>query len=55
MEKQRFIVKTRVKFGMIVGYIIFDSLKKINLPYEFDEEEKDLAELKAELKNAMYN
>ena len=55
MKTQRFVVKELVRFGMLFGYVVFDTKEKVNLPYEFDEEEKHKAELKAELKNALYN
>jgi hypothetical protein len=52
---ERFIVKEVYKFGMLFGYKIYDTIEKVNLPFDFDEEEKEKAETKAELKNALYN
>ena len=53
MKTERFIVKTRVKFGMIFGYVVYDTIEKVNLPFEFDEDEKYKAQSKADLKNAL--
>ena len=52
---ERFIVKEVYKFGMLFGYRIFDTVENTYLPFDFDEEEKEKAETKAELKNALYN
>jgi len=52
---KRFIVKEVYKFGMLFGYKVYDTIEKVNLPFDFDEEEKEKAETKAELKNALYN
>jgi len=52
---ERFIVKEVIKFGMLFGYRIFDTLENTYLPFDFDEDEKVEAETKAELKNALYN
>ena len=49
---KRYIVKPRVKFGMIFGYVVYDTIEKKNLDYEFDEDEEWLANSKAELKNS---
>ncbi len=54
MTTERFIVKEVHKFGMITGYVIFDTVRKTTLPYDFDEEEKEKAQTKAKLKNAIY-
>jgi hypothetical protein len=51
---ERFIVKPKIKFGLIVGYVVYDTIEKTNLPYEFDEEEKVKAQSRADLSNALY-
>ncbi len=50
---ERFIVKEVCKFGMLFGYVVFDTVEKNDLPYEFDESEKPKAESKCALKNAL--
>jgi hypothetical protein len=52
---ERFIVQEVYKFGMLFGYKVYDTIEKVNLPFDFDEEQKEEAETKAELKNALYN
>lgn len=52
---KRFKVKEVYKFGMLFGYKVYDTIEKVNLPFDFDEEQKEEAETKAELKNALYN
>lgn len=49
---ERFIVKDVIKFGMLFGYVVFDSLLKENTPYEYTEDEKLKAEARAGLSNA---
>lgn len=51
---KRYIVKPRVKFGMIFGYVVYDTIEKKNLAYEFNEDEEFEAEKRAELSNALY-
>ena len=53
-DNQRFIVKAQVKFGMLFGYYIYDTKENKSLGYEFDEDEKYLADAKAEFKNELY-
>ena len=50
---KRFIVKEIYKFGMLYGYRVFDTIENINLPFEFDEDEKYKAETRCELSNAL--
>jgi hypothetical protein len=52
MKTKRFVVKEVVKFGMIFGYIVFDTKENKRLPYDFNEDEKHKAETRAELSNA---
>jgi hypothetical protein len=49
----RYIVKSKVKFGLIVGYVVYDTVEKKNLPFEFDEDELWQAQSRAELSNAL--
>lgn len=53
-SKKRFVVKPRIKFGMIFGYVVYDTFEKKNLAYEFDEDEEWRAKSKAELQNALF-
>ena len=50
---KRFIVKEVYKFGMLFGYKIYDTIENDSLPYDFNEDEKEQAETKCELKNAL--
>lgn len=50
----RFIVKEVVKFGLLFGYVVFDTKNDRELPFEFSEDEKYLAESKCELQNIIY-
>lgn len=50
---ERFIVKEIVKFGMLFGYVVYDTLKKQSTCYEYDEHDKFRAISKANLKNAL--
>lgn len=50
---ERFIVKEVVKFGMLFGYVVYDTVEKKNTCYEYDEHDKFRAESKANLKNAL--
>jgi hypothetical protein len=53
MKTERFIVKEVIKFGMLFGYVVFDTLENKKTAFEFDEDEKYKAESKAALKNAL--
>jgi hypothetical protein len=53
MKTERFIVKQVVKFGMLFGYVVFDTVEKKNTPYEYDEQDFYRAQSKAALKNAL--
>lgn len=53
--KERFIVKKRIKFGMLFGFYIYDTIERKDIGFEFDEEEEYLAKSKCELKNALCN
>ena len=53
MKTERFIVKTRVKFGMIFGYVVYDTIEKKNTCFEYDEDEFHKAQSRAELSNAL--
>jgi hypothetical protein len=48
---KRFKVQEVCKFGMLFGYRVFDTVKKIALPYEFDCDEKHKAESRCERSN----
>lgn len=50
----RFIVKEVVKFGLLFGYVIFDTKNDKYLPFEFSDDEKYLADSKCELQNILY-
>lgn len=54
LNNKRFVVKPRIKFGMIYGYLVYDTFEKRNLPYEFNEEEEWKAKRRAELSNALW-
>jgi hypothetical protein len=41
IETPRFEVKTKVKFGMICGYYVYDNQEKKSLAYDFDEDLKN--------------
>jgi hypothetical protein len=51
--KERFTVKKIVKFGMLFGFRVYDTLKKEKTFYEYDEEEEYRAISKCELLNAL--
>lgn len=53
MENKRFTVKKVVKFGLLFGYVVFDTLKNQNLPFEYSEDEFYKAQSRAELSNAL--
>lgn len=53
-SNKRFIVKEVIKFGLLFGYIIFDTKNKKVLPYDFSDNEKYLADSKCELQNILY-
>jgi|LakMenEpi03Aug12_release.lakeMendotaPanAssembly.Ray.scaffolds.fasta_scaffold5127240_1 hypothetical protein len=50
---ERFIVKEVVKFGMLFGYVVYDTVEKKNTPYEYDEHDFHKAKSKADLKSAL--
>jgi hypothetical protein len=50
----RFTVKETNTFGMLSGYKIWDSKEKTFCGYDFDEDEKDRANSKCELKNILH-
>jgi hypothetical protein len=52
-ETPRFEVKTKVKFGMICGYYVYDNQEKKSLAFDFDEDELYKAQSRAELSNAL--
>lgn len=52
-DTQRFVVKERVKFGLLFGYAVYDTVLNKKTPYEFDESEKYKADSKCELLNAL--
>jgi hypothetical protein len=51
--EMRFKVKEVIKFGMLFGYIVFDTKENKKTPFEYDEDEKWRAESKCELLNAL--
>jgi len=53
MKAERFIVKPVVKFGMLFGYVVYDTIEKKNTPYEYDEHDFHRAQSKAALKSAL--
>ena len=53
MNIERYVVKPRVKFGMVFGYVVYDNLEKKNLPYDYDEDEQWKAQSKADLQNEL--
>lgn len=50
---QRFVIQERVKFGLLFGYVVYDTLLNKKTSYEFDEYEKYKADSKCELLNAL--
>ena len=52
-QTERFTVKKIVKFGMLFGFRVYDTLKKESTSYEYDEEEEYRANSKCELLNAL--
>lgn len=52
-KKERFVVKEVVKFGMIFGYVVYDTIQKKNTPFQYDEDELYRALSRAELSNAL--
>ena len=54
-QTERFTVKQIVKFGMLFGYRVYDSLEKKPTAYEYDEDEEYRANSKCELMNALHN
>ena len=52
-QAERFTVKKIVKFGMLFGFRVYDTLKKEKTCYEYDEEEEYRAISKSELLNAL--
>ena len=53
MKTERFIVKQVVKFGMLFGYVVYDTKEKKNTPFQYDEDELYKAQSRAELSNAL--
>jgi hypothetical protein len=53
MKTERFIVKPVVRFGMLFGYVVYDTVEKKNTPYEYDEHDFHMAQSKAALKSAL--
>lgn len=53
IETPRFEVKTKVKFGMVCGYYVYDNKEKKSLGFEYDEEELYKAQSRVELSNAL--
>lgn len=53
MKTERFIVKEVVKFGMLFGYVVFDTLLNKKTAFEYDEDEFYKAQSRAELSNAL--
>jgi hypothetical protein len=53
MKTERYIVKQVVKFGMLFGYVVYDTVKKINTPYEYDEHDFYRAQSRAALMSAL--
>jgi hypothetical protein len=48
---ERFKVQEVIKFGMLFGYRVWDTVEKTALPYEFDCDEKHKAESRCERSN----
>ena len=52
--QERYVVKEIVKFGMLFGYMVYDTkLNKRTCFDDYDEDEKFKAESRAELMNAL--
>lgn len=52
-KQERYTVEAIHKFGMLIGYKIFDNRERKYLPYEYDDDQKDKAATRAELSNAL--
>lgn len=53
MKTERFIVKEVIKFGMLFGYVVFDTVENKKTAFEYDEHEFYKAQSRAELSNAL--
>jgi hypothetical protein len=53
MSTERFIVKKVIKFGMLFGYVVYDTIEKKNSPYEYDEHDFYRAQSRAALMSAL--
>ena len=53
MKTERFIVKEVIKFGMLFGYVVFDTGENKKTAFEYDEDEFYKAQSRAELSNAL--
>lgn len=53
MKTPRFEVRQLIKFGLLMGYYIWDNKEQKALPYDFDEDEEDRANTKCELVNLL--
>lgn len=53
MKTERFIVKEVVKFGMLFGYVVFDTVENKKTAFEYEEDELYKAQSRAELSNAL--
>lgn len=53
-NKDRYVVVPLIKLGLLYGYGVKDT-KDGSIVYEYDEDEKHEAELRCELKNALYS
>ena len=53
MKTERFVVEPVVKFGMLYGYVVYDTQEKKNTVYSYDEDEFYKAQSRAELSNSL--
>lgn len=53
LGQKRYTVEEIHKHGMLFGYKVFDNKEGKYLPYEYGDDEKDKAETRAELSNAL--
>lgn len=51
-SNERYIVKPKVKFGMLFGYVVYDTFEKKSTVFEYDTDELYKAETRAELMNS---
>lgn len=49
VKKDRFVVEPITKFGMLFGYVVYDTKLKVKTDWEYDEKELGRAEAKARL------